>query len=62
MTDVDACTRKGFTMLRESLRVCPSHPVAWYAAGGGGCFNERARRISDDRMNLSRWLVAKVKP
>jgi len=49
------------TMLRTSLRVCPSHPIAWYASGPAGCGSTRAQRISRDRMNLAAYLVGQVK-
>lgn len=51
--DPVACIRKGLSMLRTSLRVCPSAPVAWYAEGPRGCSSTRARRISRDRMALA---------
>jgi hypothetical protein len=49
-------------MLRESLRVCPSVPLGWYAEGPRGCASARAKRISDDRMQIAAWLVREVKP
>lgn len=58
--DLDACIEKAFSMLRQSARVCPAHPLAWYASGPGGCENERAQKISRDRMNLAAWLVRKM--
>lgn len=62
LTDADACVAKGLAMLRESVRVCPKAPIAWYAAGGtGACADARAIRISNDRMALARRL-AKVSP
>jgi hypothetical protein len=62
LTDADACVRKGLAMLRESARVCPKAPVAWYAVGGAGaCTNARAIRISNDRMAVAKRL-AKVTP
>lgn len=60
LTDPDACIRTGLNMLRESLRVCPAHPVAWYAEGPRGCTSPRAQRISRDRMALARWALAKA--
>jgi hypothetical protein len=59
--DVDACVRSGLALLRTSLRVCPSHPVAWYASGPVGCSNDRAQRISRDRMNLAMYLVGQLR-
>ena len=59
--NVDACARTGLRMLRVSLRVCPSHPIAWYASGPIGCGNGRAQRISRDRMNLAAYLFGQVR-
>ncbi len=61
LTDPEGCARQALTILRESLRACPSHPVATYAAGPGACVNARARRISDDRMQLAAWIARKVR-
>lgn len=61
LVDVDACVRSGMGLLRTSLRVCPSHPIAWYASGPLGCKNERAQRISRDRMNLAAYLVGQLR-
>lgn len=61
LEDAEACAFKGLELLRESLRVCPAHPVAWYAEGGTqSCSSPRAQRISRDRMALARWLAAHV--
>ncbi|HVH44031.1 MAG TPA: hypothetical protein VM925_16885 [Labilithrix sp.] len=59
--NVDACARTGLMLLRTSLRVCPSYPVAWYASGPLGCGNGRAQRISRDRMTLAAYLVGQVR-
>jgi len=59
--DVDACVRTGLNLLRVSLRVCPSAPIAWYASGPRGCGNNRAQRISRDRMNLAAYLYGQVR-
>ena len=56
------CIRTGFAMLRESMRVCPSHPIATYASGPRGCFNARAQRISKDRLALAARIVREVHP
>lgn len=56
--DTEQCIRVGMTMLRESMRMCPDHPVAFYASGPGACSNERAKRISNDRMALAKRLLA----
>lgn len=60
LDDVDACARTGLDLLRTSLRVCPSHPIAWYASGPLGCDNGRAQKISRDRMALAAYLVGQV--
>lgn len=51
--DPQKCIRAGMAILRESMKVCPEHPVAYYASGPGACTNERAQRISRDRMALA---------
>jgi hypothetical protein len=61
LDDADACVRKGITMLRTSMKVCPVHPIAWYAAGPKGCEDLRAQRISKDRMNLASYAASKAK-
>lgn len=55
--DAAACVRVGLAMLRESMRVCPAHPLAFYAEGPRGCTSERAQRISRDRLWLARKLA-----
>lgn len=52
------CVRVAMTMLRESMRMCPMHPIAFYASGPGACINERSRRISNDRMAIAKRLIA----
>jgi hypothetical protein len=52
LTDADACVTAGVRLLRQSLRVCAAHPVAWYARGPRWD-TEEARRISRDRMALA---------
>jgi hypothetical protein len=61
-SDPDACVRTGVAMLRQSMRICPAHPIAFYAAGPIGCSDARAQRISRDRMAIAGYLVAKVRP
>lgn len=56
LEDVGACVERGLAMLRESVRVCPAYPVAWYAEGPRGCTSRRAQRISGDRM----WLADRI--
>lgn len=51
--DPVACTKAAFKIIRESMRVCPKYPIAYYASGPEGCKNERAQRISTDRMRLA---------
>lgn len=61
--DVDACVSKAFAMLRESARICPAHPLAWYAEGGvHACSSARAQRISRDRLALAARLLREVNP
>lgn len=61
--DARACVRVGLAMLRESMRVCPAHPVAHYAEGGTkACSSTRAQAISRDRMAIAARLVREVKP
>lgn len=60
LEDVDACVAKGFALLAQSVRVCPKHPLAWYAEGPRGCESTRAQRISADRMALAKRLVREV--
>lgn len=55
----EECTRVAMTMIRESMRMCPEHPLAFYASGPIGCTDARAQRISADRMQLARWALAK---
>lgn len=57
----EECTRVALTMLRESMRMCPDHPLAFYAEGPNGCTSARAQRISADRMALARWSLAKAR-
>lgn len=57
-SDPVECVHVGITMLIESRRMCPAHPIAFYASGPRGCDNDRAQRISRDRSNLAAWLLA----
>lgn len=50
------CIRVGLEALRWSSRVCAAHPVAAYVAGVAGCSDERAKRMSRDRV----WLAAQL--
>lgn len=51
--DPQKCIRAAMTILRASMQACTEHPLAWYASGPGACVNERAQRISRDRMALA---------
>jgi hypothetical protein len=51
--DPVACTKAAFKIMRESIKVCPKYPVAYYAEGPQGCKSARAQRISSDRMRLA---------
>lgn len=59
--DPVACVRVGIAMLRESMRICPAHPLAFYAEGPRGCDSPRAQRISRDRMSVARWVADHVR-
>lgn len=57
------CITVGMRMLRESLRMCPRHPVAFYAEGKSiaTCDSPRAQKISNDRMFIAARLVKEVR-
>jgi hypothetical protein len=55
--DARACVAAAFAMLRTSMRVCPSAPLAWYAEGPKGCGSSRAQRISRDRLAIASRLA-----
>lgn len=59
--DPAKCVRVAMAMLRESMRMCPEYPIAFYASGPGACENARAQRISRDRLALAKRLSA-VRP
>ena len=63
--DPQKCIRAGMAILRQSMKYCAEHPVAFYASGPTACTNPRAQRISRDRMALAQWLrgqaLAKLK-
>lgn len=61
-TDPDACVAAAFAMLRTSMKVCPSSPLAWYAEGPRGCGSPRAQRISRDRLGIASRLAKTVSP
>jgi hypothetical protein len=54
--DATKCVRVAISMLRESMRMCPEHPIAFYASGPGACTNLRAQKISRDRMRIAKRL------
>lgn len=59
--DPEKCVTAAMRLIRESMRACPSAPLAWYAAGPSGCESVRAQRISRDRLSLAQRLVRDVK-
>ncbi len=59
LTDPIACVAKGAAMLRESRRIDPANPIAFYARGPR-YESEDARRISRDRMAIATRLVRSV--
>lgn len=61
LDDLEECLRVGLEMIRVSMRMCPKHPLAFYAEGPRGCTSTRAQRISRDRFALAAML-AKVQP
>lgn len=61
-SDADACVAAAFAMLRTSMRICPSSPLAWYAEGPKGCDSARAQRISRDRLGIASRLAKTVQP
>lgn len=60
LEDPEKCVAAAMRMLRVSLQVCPSFPIAWYAAGPAGCESPRAQRISRDRMAIAQRLLRDV--
>ena len=59
--DPDKCVTTAIHMLRASMQQCPAHPLAYYASGPAGCANERAQRISRDRMAIAQRLLRDVR-
>lgn len=51
------CAQKAYSFLRYSIKSCPEYPIAIYASGPSACSNDRAKRISTDRMNLANWIL-----
>lgn len=60
LEDPEKCVAAAMRMLRVSMQVCPSAPLAWYAAGPTGCESPRAQRISRDRMAIAQRLIREV--
>lgn len=61
LEDPDKCVTVAMRFVRDSMRVCPEHPIAWYAAGPKGCTNAHAQRISRDRVAIAQRLVREVR-
>ena len=61
LEDPSKCVTAAIRMLRQSMRICPSSPLAFYASGPGGCENARAQRISRDRMAIAQRLLRDVR-
>jgi hypothetical protein len=59
LDDTEACVRKGVSMLRESIRVDRSEPVAFYARGPR-FESDEARSLSRDRVRLSQRLLKEI--
>lgn len=59
--DPEKCVAVAMRYVRESMRACAAHPIAVYASGPDGCKDERAQRISRDRVALAKRLIRKVK-
>jgi hypothetical protein len=60
LQDPDRCVTSALRMIRLSMRICPQHPLAWYAEGPRGCKSKRAQSISRDRMAIAKWLIRTV--
>ncbi len=59
--DPDKCVTAAMHMIRASMKICPEHPLAWYAEGPNGCSSRRAQNISRDRLAIAQHLVRVVK-
>lgn len=60
--DPSKCVTVAMRILRDSMRWCPAFPLAIYASGPKGCRDERAQRISRDRLAVAARLVREVTP
>jgi len=58
--DPDKCVTVAMRMLRQSMKMCPEHPLAFYAEGPKGCSSVRGQRISRDRLAVAQHLVRVV--
>ncbi len=60
-SDPEKCVTVALRMIRESMRICPEYPLAFYAEGPNGCTSKRAQAISRDRLAIAQHLVRSVK-
>jgi hypothetical protein len=60
--DFEKCFTVEHRMLKTSIKMCPKHPIAFYAEGKDlrTCESTRAQRISNDRIFLAGRLVKEV--
>jgi hypothetical protein len=60
--DFEKCFTVEHRMLKTSIRMCPKHPIAFYAEGKDirTCESPRAQRISNDRIFLAGRLLKEV--
>ena len=61
LEDPEKCVTAALHLLRDSMRACPSSPLASYAEGPAGCESARAQRISRDRLGIAQRLVRDVR-
>ncbi len=59
--DPEKCVTIALRMIRQSMQMCPAHPLAFYASGPSGCENVRAQRISRDRLAIAQRLLRDVR-
>lgn len=62
--DIDLCVSVAIERIRESMKLCPrGNELCLYAAGPRGLTTaaDKTRRITSDRFNLAKWLVAQWK-
>lgn len=60
LEDPQKCVTTAMHMIRTSMKMCPEHPLAFYAEGPQGCTSPRAQRISRDRLAIGKYLVRTV--